>query len=244
MRRNATQSGNRRLPVFSTWPLPTTSRTCTDRGRQRRNAAFELSFLRRILFQKIVLPLLLVTSACASLLPSSESAPPECAIGQNLLDEALKLPWHEFDQENRNPASFRYLADKGCFAEAAQLSEYYLRYNDDLRADQRRNTRFHIGQLYGNAGRDEKALEYIRTTFWSSQPADSSLDWNTYVGGVIAFLEKDRTALSGARLALEHAGGMNALNAKFLARMERCFGRSYRFLRESICTDDAEHHTE
>jgi hypothetical protein len=151
----------------------------------------------------------------------------DCPVSNDIRRRALELTWDEFDQKSESPASFRVFALRGCYRAAAELIEYYLANKPGLDAAQQRILRFHAGQMYGHAGDERRALELIRSAYWLEQPADAPLDWNTYVSGVVAFLEKDRGALASARERLEKAGGRNLINARVLRRMEKCFNQPY-----------------
>lgn len=154
--------------------------------------------------------------------------------------DALKLTWDEFDQKDISPASFRRYADRECYREAAELIEYYLANKPGLEIWQQRLSRFHAGQMYGHAGDEWRALELIRSARNPEQPASASLDWNTYVDGVVAFLEKNRATLSSTRARLEAAGGNNLINARVLRRMEKCFDRPYNGIWEADCEPESD----
>lgn len=158
-----------------------------------------------------------------------------CVINDDVRKLALTLSWEDFDQKSDNPASFRAFALRACYREAAELIEYYLANKPNLDESQQRNSRFHAGQMYGHAGDERRALELIRSARWPEQPANAALDWNSYVAGVVAFLEKDRAALSAARERLETAGGRNLINARVLKRMEKCFDKTYDDVWKAAC---------
>jgi hypothetical protein len=161
---------------------------------------------------------------------------PECALSNGTKRTALALSWDEFDQKGENPASMRWLANHECIEEAAALAEYYVANKPDLTDKQRRNSHFHIGQLYGVLGDYTKALAHVKVSVASDQPAAAPLDWNTYVAGVLAFFARDRAALQAARGALStrtEAG--NVMNTGALARMDYCFDRPYSAIFKPEC---------
>jgi hypothetical protein len=180
---------------------------------------------------------LLATQLAVSATALAQDPPPavDCPMGDEIRSLALQLTWDDFDQKSDSPSSFRAFALRGCYRAAAELIEYYLANKPGLDASQRRNSRFHAGQMYGHAGDDRRALELIRSAFWLEQPPNHPLDWNTYVGGVVAFLERDRQTLALARERLEKAGGNNVINAQVLKRMEECFDKSYANVWLSAC---------
>ena len=150
-----------------------------------------------------------------------------CAVNDDMREQALKLSWDEFDQRSTSPVSFRAVADRGCKREAGELVLYYLAHKTGLDKSQRRISRFHAGQLLAEAGEGARALELIRSAYAPEQPVDSPLDWNTYVAGIVAFLEKDQAALTAARERLARVGGNNLINERVLGRMETCFEKRY-----------------
>ena len=174
----------------------------------------------------VVCLLSLASAACARQATQLAGAA-SCAGTDDKREQALKLSWDEFDQQSASPVSFRAIADRGCKREAGELVLYYLAHKEGLDESQQRLSRFYAGQLLAEAGEEARALELIRSTYWPEQPADSPLDWNTYVAGIIAFLETDRTALMAARKSLETASGNNLINARILARMEKCVEKRY-----------------
>ena len=179
----------------------------------------------------------LVALAAAVVVNATAHAADEtsCVITDDTRKLALTLSWEEFDQKSNSPASFRAFALRACYREAAELIEYYLANKPTLAESQQRNSRFHAGQMYGHAGDERRALELIRSARWPEQPANAALNWNTYVAGVVAFLEKDRAALSAAREHLESEGGRNLINARVLRRMEKCFDKSYDDVWKAAC---------
>jgi hypothetical protein len=154
-------------------------------------------------------------------------------------ERALNLSWEDFDQLSANPVSFRALANHGCKREAAELVLYYLAHAEGLNESQRRLSRFHAGQLLAEVGDNARARALIRSAHWPEQPSDASLDWNSYVAGVVAFLEGDRAALAAARERLEIAGPSNAVDAGILMRMESCFEKGYADIWTHECASPA-----
>lgn len=167
--------------------------------------------------------LIVVTLAAEQATPGAVS----CAVSDDMRKQALTLSWDEFDQQSASPVSFRAMAARGCKREAGELILYYLAHKTGLDDSQRRISRFHAGQLFAESGEEVRALKLIRSAHWPEQPIDTPLDWNTYVAGVVAFLEKDPAALTSARQRLERAGGNNLINARILGRMEKCFEKRY-----------------
>lgn len=164
-----------------------------------------------------------------------------CAVNDDMRGQALKLSWDVFDQRSTDPVSFRAIANRGCKREAGELVLHYLAHKEGLDESQRRLSRFHAGQLLAEAGEEARALELIRSAYAPEQPVHSPLDWNTYVAGIVAFLEKDRTALTSARERLERVGGNNLINARVLRRMQTCFEKRYAEIWTSQCEAQPPH---
>lgn len=161
---------------------------------------------------------------------------PECVATDKMRAEALTLSWSDFDQKQDSPAGMRKLSTAGCFKEAAELQEFYIANHKGLTAKEIANSKFHIGQNYASAGLPDRALLFIRQSLDPNQPADTTFDWNTYVLGVIAFLEQDRDALLQKMSVLRASPDRgNQINGRVLARMNKCFAKPYRDLWTPDC---------
>jgi hypothetical protein len=138
------------------------------------------------------------------------------------------LSFVEFDQEGTIPSTARQLAMRGCYREAAEAMEDYLITGVVENLHQQRIMRFHLGQYLASAGDEREAAYVIAGTKNPEQPRNAFIDWNTYVDGTWAFLVKDRAILDASFEALSAASGNgNALDLHDLARLRRCFHRSY-----------------
>lgn len=152
----------------------------------------------------------------------------ECVVTDAMRAEALTLSWWDFDQKADSPAGMRRLSAAGCFREAAKLQEYYVANRKGLSPKEILNSHFHIGQNYANANMPNRALRYFRLSLDPNQTAISGFDWNTYVLGVIAFFENSREPLLQKMSVLRASPDPgNQINGRVLARMNKCFGRSY-----------------
>ncbi|MDP4038438.1 MAG: hypothetical protein Q8P54_00500 [bacterium] len=110
----------------------------------------------------------------------------------------LKLNPEEFDQDEEK--GWRKLDKEGKSLEAAEVIETYLDMNKDkLRdgsadnAELEKVMHFHIGQLLSFSGSKhyEEAIQHFQK---SLQPNREG--WNYYVGGTVAFLQKDKKNLN------------------------------------------------
>ena len=150
----------------------------------------------------------------------------DCAAAlKKIGDAALRAPVGQFDQDSS--VGWRALSDRGCFAEAAQLIEYYaLDYDSKYRA-----LKWHLAQMHALAGNVEKALEAAQLSLSPIQEQmHPDFDWNDYVLATMAFLRGDRPAFDKHRAALKAASPrnlMNAANESAIDRLDRCFGKRY-----------------
>ena len=105
----------------------------------------------------------------------------------------LELDYNAFDQTPDQ--GWRKRAEEGALLEAAKLVDTYVERKDDLKDWQRRNLRFHAGQLYAFAGDNSVALSRFKASINPNEPKDSPIRWNAYVRATMAFLQNDRQQL-------------------------------------------------
>ena len=150
----------------------------------------------------------------------------DCAAAlKKIGDTALRAPVGQFDQDPT--VGWRALSDRGCFAEAAQLIEYYaLDYDSKYRA-----LKWHLAQMHALAGNVDKALEAAQLSLSPIQEQmHPDFDWNDYVLATMAFLRGDRPAFDKYRAALKATSPrnpMNAANEAVVDNLDRCFGKPY-----------------
>ncbi|RYD15180.1 MAG: hypothetical protein EOP90_09560 [Lysobacteraceae bacterium] len=177
---------------------------------------------------KSLLSLLLLVAAVdfTSATPAASSAASGCAaLFRERVAADLDLPYDTFDQTEGH--GFRILAAAGCPAEAADLIEAWIAKNKTTR----RSLDWHIAQMRAEAGATEAAIAAARRSLISADEArTNAFKWNDYVLAVIAFLQRDRAAFDRHRDVLAaaadaHAG--NAMNLRFIDRLEAGFGGSY-----------------
>jgi hypothetical protein len=150
---------------------------------------------------------------------------------ESKLGTDLTLDYQAFDQTPNS--GFRTLA-ADCPAEAATLIEAWIARNGEPSG----SLRWHIAQLRAEAGQTARALVEARASLRDEEPPGVAFRWNDYVRSVIAFLENDRAAFDRHRAAVAagvdaHPG--NAINLRFLDRLEAGFGSSYR---KALASDD------
>ena len=171
----------------------------------------------------IVLGLLVL----AGLAPVATAAPCALSAADKIANAALS--YDEFDQNGTLASSFRALDVAGCYALAADAAEDYLLHHPGLKDGERINLLFHEGQARAAAGEERSGAMVIAASRDLSQKPDDGFDWNTYVEGTWAFLVKDRAGLDAAATKLGNAPGEdNAINARVLRGLQRCFNRPYR----------------
>ncbi len=157
-------------------------------------------------------------------------APEACYMSPQQQAEALLLDFRTFDQTGGYPASARELAMKGCHAEAAYITERYLVEHGGLARREVDVLIWHLGQHKARLGRYEVASSLFLSTLRS--PEDSleadNFDWNAYVLGSWAFLNKDQTILKRSIDTLRSKGGQrNLINARALISLQNCFDKPY-----------------
>jgi hypothetical protein len=153
-----------------------------------------------------------------------------CVISAEQQAQALSLDFKAFDQTGGHPASARDLAMKGCHAEAAYMTERYLVEHEGLARREVDVLIWHLGQQKAHLGRYEVASTLFLSTLRppdASQEADN-FDWNAYVLGSWAFLNKETKLLDRSIEALRKKGGQrNLINARALGGLRTCIDKPY-----------------
>lgn len=156
-------------------------------------------------------------------------APDSCTITPADKARNATLSFAAFDQQDSEPTSARALADRSCFAAAAEASEDYLARAvfDSERA--RTSVIFHMAQYLAMAGRADAAAAAIVGARRIDQAASTGFDWNSYVTGTWAFLRRDRALLTAMQARLAASTLMpDRTNARVLGGLAACFDRPYR----------------
>ena len=196
----------------------------------------EMNKFGRYLGSALVVVSITLLSSCQSIrtakakpLPS-QVAPEACYTSPQQQAEALALDFRAFDQTGEHPASARNLAMKGCYAEAAYITERYLAERTGLVRRELDVLIWHLGQHKARLGSYEVASLLFLSTLRA--PEDSieadSFDWNTYVLGSWAFLKKEPQILDRSIDTLRKKGGQrNLINARALIGLRNCFDKPY-----------------
>lgn len=139
----------------------------------------------------------------------------------------LQLDYPDFDQ--RPGSGWRKIAEQGNPREAAELIDRYEREAKKLEEWQRVNLRFHAGQLYAAADRNDAALARFRSALYDAEPAESPIKWNAYVRATIAFLERDRKKLADFREEIARGPTLQGVvpNLDVVDRLIACFDQPY-----------------
>lgn len=153
---------------------------------------------------------------------------------QQHLKTDLNLSYEAFDQTLGE--GFRQLLVDGnkCHKEAAQLIIKYIETNQT----NERSLRWHVAQLWANAGDYEQAIKWGKTVLMDQEDfSQRALRWNDYVLGTLAFLERDKEKLIHHRAvvtAAKDAHFGNELNRKYLDSLVENFDQSYHYASEQI----------
>jgi hypothetical protein len=115
----------------------------------------------------------------------------------------LSLPWEQFDQTPNSGWRTLAFTDRGArrdYRAAADLIEIYLSQHQELKAQQRAVSRFHVGQLLALDGRTKAGVANMKQALVPENTPDLPADWNpaawnVMVSATIAFLTGDRATL-------------------------------------------------
>ena len=163
-------------------------------------------------------------------------AAPQCRLTAADKAANARLSYDDFDQKGTLPSSWRALSNAGCDLMAAEAAEDYMLHHALLRESERGNLLFHEAQSLALAGEERQAAKLVAATRYLKQKPDDGFDWNTYVEGTWAFLVKDRARLAAAAAKLSaQKSEDNAMNARVLRGLEKCFTRPYKEAYGSAC---------
>lgn len=172
---------------------------------------------------------LLLTTALAFQVtqPAATQDPVVCAVD---VPAQMARPWadHEFSTEVAGGPM--WLAGRGCYRAAGEISRHYLARGPLLSAREQAITQLHMARNLAYAGDEAAAAQAAASARRSDQRTDGEipLDWNSYVQGLYGFLIRDRALLDDnlARLMASSREG-DAYNGRNLSALSTCFDRSY-----------------
>jgi hypothetical protein len=130
----------------------------------------------------------------------------------------LELSWREFDQSPG--AGWRAIADRGEYARAAKLIEYYLENKSGLEHGQVAYLHFHAAVFYGYEDNYEPAIAHLRVASVDSFPPGFPQSWNAVVKGELAFMLKDMDGVRSARDEVAAMPSLTARDSMFLEGLE------------------------
>ncbi len=153
--------------------------------------------------------------------------PVVCAVD---VEAQMVRPWQDYEFSHQTPGGPMWLAGRGCFLRAADVSRAYLARGPLLSVREQAIAQLHLARYLAYGGDEVAAAQAAASARRSDQRTGQEipLDWNSYVQGLYAFLVKDRPLLDAnlERLrASPHQG--DALNGRNLAALSSCFNRSY-----------------
>ena len=126
----------------------------------------------------------------------------KCGVGTDELNALLNLTYRDFDQAF--DGGWRaVINDKKCDERTtAELIVLYILHSrpTPLSRHNLRILRWHAGQLFADANDYDSAIRFMQGSY--REGPESSLDWDLYVRGTIAFLQRDRDALIASRKQL------------------------------------------
>ena len=176
----------------------------------------------------------MIATAIALLLQAASSVQTSPASDCSLSDADLianrALTFEQFDQYQSTLRSTAWnLSMAGCHSASAEADQDYLVHGPILTDRQYVVVRWHMALSLAQAGRESEAIPLAAASIAPVEPSEDQFDWNTYVRGVWGFLTKRREVLETALTTLKAApGGRNAINARALGRLSKCFDRPYR----------------
>lgn len=163
---------------------------------------------------KIFLTVLLLNFVSISCVFSQDSV---CSTQfQKTASTALNLSYEEYDQ---TPGQGLRSFSIDCQYEGALATIFYLENKSNLKAYQKKNLSFHIGQALASSGHENQSIQFFRNAKYTNNP--SELLWNEYVEGTISFLKKDNVSLQMYISLIEEEKGDHWGNKKNLSVLKR-----------------------
>lgn len=152
-----------------------------------------------------------------------------------------ELSVSEFDYVPTLPSTARALNERQCYASAAEAGEDYLVRGTIDSERHHSSVIFHVGQNLALSGDERGGARMIAAAKRPTQAAGASFDWNTYVIGTWAFMQRDRELLQTAFDRLRgQPGEGNQANAKVLGGLLHCYGQPYSMAYSPSCQNLSE----
>ena len=140
------------------------------------------------------------------------------------LTKYIKMDYKTFDQSPPK-GGWRILEGKGHDIKIAELIDSYLNCRRGLTSKQKATLIFHSGQIYGDLGQNNLAIERMKLAY--NENLDKKYHWNAYVDGSIAFLEHNLEKLKSARDNVKSKEPDHPY-VETLTDLIRCFERPYK----------------
>lgn len=159
--------------------------------------------------------------------PVATTDPTVCAVD---VDAQMTRAWSDYEFSDEAPGGPMWLAGRGCYRAAADISRDYLAKGPLLSVREQAITQLHRARNLAYAGDETAAAQAVAGARRSDQRTDQEipLDWNSYVQGLYAFLVKDGALLEANRERLLMSGREgDAFNGRNLSALSTCFTRSY-----------------
>jgi hypothetical protein len=164
-------------------------------------------------------------SAQLPMVSALNGANSDCAASyQTHLRTDMDLSPDAFDQTEGQ--GFRALARTGCYREAGDLIEAWMRRRDGVPS----NVHWHLAQMRAHHDDRPAAIAAARRSLRPDEAPSAAFKWNDYALATIAFLERDRAAFDRHRNALAAAASLhtgNTLNLKLIDLLGRHFELDY-----------------
>lgn len=150
-----------------------------------------------------------------------------CEVSGKNLEELMNQNYKAFD-ETEPRGGWRDLYSRECYLEAGKLIDVYQIHNlKKLRDDEKRMLTWHAGQNFANEGLNYLALSHFKQCLDPGEKPDSKTQWNAYVTGTIAFLERDLPKLKSTRNELLKVKPA-PWSLEILGNLIECFDFPYR----------------
>lgn len=170
---------------------------------------------------------------------AAAAAGESCTVTLAQQDEARTLPWQEFDQVGDEAGSFRVLADSGCPNAALAAYDDWLQNGVGFpNARAQAIGTFHRAQLMAITGKLDEAKALFPDAYRTPSEQDPRAGiWNTYLQGVIAFFDHDRSGVEASQAALRQEGDdpFAKRQVGVLQGLLDCFDKDYRTAMSNAC---------
>jgi hypothetical protein len=159
-------------------------------------------------------------------LPATEVG--NCALTAERARELLSQTPETFDQSLEGGRL--QLEMRHCYVQAGLLADLYVNeHRSSLNESQIRGIKFHAGQSYARSGVPLYELAAAGMLETNTEIPSSTLNWNVYLLGTVAFLKRDLAGLKARHKELQESPLTpgNKMNLAVLDSLIRCFDDLY-----------------